>query len=82
MPTTEDIARLIERLAKLRGWSVVRASKEVTGSGGTVKQWRTGTGVTLSRASAIIACCSDEWPVDHAAEWPTAIPRPEPREAA
>lgn len=74
MITEKDIADLIRRLAKARGWSVSHASRVVTGSGDTVARIDVGIGLTMRRGKGIIEAVSREWPAGTA--WPAGIERP------
>lgn len=80
MITEQQIASLIEQLAAARGWKLTHASRMATGSGDTLARISCGTGLTIRRANAIIARCSELWP--EATPWPDGIERPKKKEAA
>ena len=74
MITEAQIASLIEQLAAARGWKPSHASRMACGSGDTLSRIHGGIGLTIRRANAIIARCSDLWPEGQ--PWPSDIPRP------
>lgn len=69
-----DISLLIQRLADVRGWKLTYASRMATGSGDTLQRIAAGVGLTIRRANAIIARCSELLPEGH--DWPADIARP------
>lgn len=75
MFTENTIAALITKLAEVRGWELSYAAKMASGSGDTLSRIAGGIGLTIRRANAIIARCSDLWPEGH--DWPSDIPRPQ-----
>lgn len=74
MLTEAHISFLIQRLADVRGWKLTHASRMASGSGDTLQRLSGGVGLTIRRANAIIARCSELWPEGH--DWPSDIPRP------
>lgn len=74
MLTENTIAKLIEKLAEVRGWELSYAARMASGSGDTLARIAGGIGLTIRRANAIIARCSELWP--EGCDWPSDIPRP------
>lgn len=80
MLTENTIARLIEKLAEARGWELTYAARMASGSGDTLARIAGGIGLTIRRANAIIARCSELWP--EGCDWPSDVPRPVKSEGA
>ena len=70
------LTRLASALAKHLNRSVSTVSRLATGSGETIPRLGRGHAITTRRAARAIQWFSDHWPAD--AEWPAAIPRPQP----
>lgn len=69
------ISALILKLAEARGWKPSYAARMASGSGDTLTRLAGGIGLTIRRANAIIARCSELWP--EGTPWPADIPRPD-----
>ena len=73
--TTAQLLRLAETYAARRKIALSTIGRIAGGNGGFFKRVKEGR-VTIRRAERVCQWFSDHWPAD--AEWPAAIPRPQP----
>jgi hypothetical protein len=72
-----DLSHLADAYARHANLSHWRVSFLATGNGQFFKGLKEGRSCTLRTAEKVFFWFSDHWPTD--LEWPTDIPRPEPK---
>jgi hypothetical protein len=75
--TTEQLVRLAEIYGQHRSLTLKTVSTYAMGGGRYFDALKKGANITIRVADRLSIWFSDHWPSD--LEWPTDIPRPEPK---